>query len=90
MTMFRLASFAPNEHLTLQAVLLRWLFGELAVSYWVQAEAPNRTRLLAKLCVRYPRGPLGWLMRLILPWGDWVMMRRQLLNFKNLAENTRA
>lgn len=86
MTMFRLASFTPNAHLTIQAVLLQWLFGQLAVSYCVRAESATRTRLIVKLCVRYPPGPLGWLMRLGLPWGDWVMMRRQLLNLKSLAE----
>jgi hypothetical protein len=31
---------------------------------------------------------LGWLLRRILPWGDLVMMRRQFLNFKELAEQT--
>lgn len=90
MTMFRLASFASNEHLTIQAVLLRWLFGEVTVSYCVRATPEGGTRLLAKLRVRYPRGPLGWLMNLILPWGDWVMMRRQLLNLKSLAEKPQA
>jgi hypothetical protein len=36
--------------------------------------------------VKYPRGPIGWIERLALPWGDLIMMRRQLLNFKGLAE----
>jgi hypothetical protein len=31
-------------------------------------------------------GAAGWIERLALPWGDLIMMRRQLLNFKALAE----
>jgi hypothetical protein len=31
----------------------------------------------------------GALMRQLLPWGDLVMMRRQLLNLKALAEGER-
>jgi hypothetical protein len=42
--------------------------------------------LLAKLRVGYPRGLAGWLMRIVLPPGDLVMMRRQLLTLKRLAE----
>jgi hypothetical protein len=42
--------------------------------------------VLVKMIVRYPRGLQGTLMRWGLPWGDLVMMRGQLLNFKALAE----
>jgi hypothetical protein len=44
--------------------------------------------LLVKLLVKHPRGLYGTLMRIVLPWGDLVMMRRQLLNLKRLAEAT--
>ena len=79
MTIFRLAEFEPDVHLTL--VHHGRLFGELAVTY-----AVTPCRLLVKLRVRYPRGPLGWLERWLLPWGDLIMMRKQLLTLKALAE----
>ncbi len=44
------------------------------------------TRLLVKLIAKFPSGIRGRFMRAVLPWGDLVMMRRQLLNFKQLAE----
>jgi hypothetical protein len=41
---------------------------------------------VVKLAVRYPRHRLGRLGRWWLPAGDLVMMRRQLLNLRALAE----
>lgn len=86
MTMFTLAAFEPGQHLTLQSKALQTVFGDLAVTYAVQSLGEARSRLLVKLLVHYPRSPLGWLMRLLLPWGDLLMMRKQLLTLKRLAE----
>ena len=89
MTIFELAGFEPGVHLTLtlSKPSARRLFGELAVSYLIRAtDHPERSRLLGKLVFRYPRGPWGWFLRVALPAGDWVMMRRQFLNLKHLAE----
>jgi hypothetical protein len=61
------------------------LTGELLISYQVVEEP---TRLLVKLNIKYPPVPLKWVLRLVLRWGDWVMMRKQLLTFKALAEAT--
>jgi hypothetical protein len=89
MRIFRLAEFAPDDHLTL---LLRrassaWrTFGDLAVTYRVVPESGARCRLLVKLVVRYPPGLWGALMRRVLPFGDLVMMRKQLRTLKRLAE----
>ena len=58
----------------------------MRVTYWARAQGPERTRLLAKLRVVPQRGLFGRAMRVLLPWGDLVMMRRQLLNLKALAE----
>ena len=87
---FELVDFAWSEHLTLRVKpgsLLRVL-GDLAVTYGIIANEDGACRLLVKLVARYPRGVAGWLVRRVIPWGDLVMMRRQLLNFKQLAERT--
>ena len=55
----------------------------MAVTYLVVPRPPDRSRLVVKLCWHYPAMPgLGWL----LAWSDLVMMRKQLLNLKALAE----
>ena len=89
MTMFRLVSFETDRHLTITNHLLKRIFGDLAVSYCLFPTAANATRLLVKLLARYPRGPLGAVMRSGLPWGDLLMMRKQLLTLQHLAESTR-
>jgi hypothetical protein len=91
MEIFKLADFARDQHLTLRLKAnskAQRLFGDLAVTYLVVAKHPNSCRLLVKLVVLEPPGVWGRLMRILLPWGDLIMMRRQLLNFKQLAERS--
>jgi hypothetical protein len=90
MQIFTLVDFVFDRHLTLR---LKpgdfWnLVEELVGSYVVVPAAADSSRLLVKLLARYRSGVLGSLMRYGLPWGDLIMMRRQLLNLKALAERT--
>ena len=85
MTMFRLVSFEPERHITLLAHRFHRVFGQVAVTYMV-LPAGDGVRLVVKLLGRYPPGAVGRLLRQPMPWVDLVMMRRQLLNLKRLAE----
>lgn len=90
MTIFRLVDFAVPEDLTMvmsSALGLR-CFGAIALTYRVLRKDECRSRLVAKLRVRYPRGPMGWLVAFALPSGDLIMMRKQLLTLKRLAERS--
>ena len=90
MRAFTVVDFARDRHVTLRvkhATSACSLFGDVAVTYLILPEAPERCRLVVKVVVRYAGGLAGFAMRHLLPWGDLVMMRRQLLNLKALAEN---
>ena len=89
MRIFTLVEFEPARRLTLlmpPATRGRRLLADLAVTF--VAQSPERCCLLVKLVARYPRGLRVLVMRRLLPWGDLVMMRRQLLNLKALAERS--
>jgi len=89
MSIFDLVAFEPDRSMTIVNRARgggRRPYGEVWVSYVIRPGAPGSCRLLAKLLVRYPAGPEGWTLRAVLPLGDLVMMRRQLLNLKALAE----
>jgi hypothetical protein len=85
---FELISFVPGGSVTLRITDpgARRLFGEVAITYAAEPAAAGRSRLLAKLLVRYPRRGAARAMRWVLPWGDLVMMRKQLLTLRQLAE----
>jgi len=92
MRIFTLVGFEPERQLTLRIVPntpAERGFGEVVGTYRVSPQGTG-SRLLVKLLVRYPRGAAGAFMRRLLPLGDLIMMRRQLLNLKRLAEATRA
>jgi hypothetical protein len=76
---FRLASFEPGEHVTLEHH--GPVIGDVGNTYSVM---PG-TRLVMRVVCNPPRAPL---IGNVLALGDFVMARRQLLNFKRLAEST--
>ncbi|HKJ35019.1 MAG TPA: hypothetical protein VKA36_00495 [Solirubrobacterales bacterium] len=83
MSIFRLVEFEPGRSLT---VLSRGrLFGGVACTYCADPVDERSSRIVVKAVFGSPRGLHGPLMRVILPPGDLVMMRRQLLNLAELA-----
>ncbi len=85
MLIFRLAEFEQGRSLTLRS--RGTVFGEVVVTYRVSEAGGDRSRLLAKLRIEPPAGPLGSVpAQGLLAAGDLVMMRRQLLNLARLAE----
>ncbi len=83
---FALISFVVDEHVTIQVGWLgRLMFGELAISYVIHDEGPGDSRLVVKLTLPRARH-LGLLRQWALAWLDLFMMRRQLLNLRDLAE----
>ena len=83
-TIFELVHFEPGRSITLDSTT--GVFGRVVITYRVTSSGPGRSRLVAKLLFATPRSPYGFVMRRVLPAGDLVMMRRQLLNLKRLAE----
>ncbi len=85
MMVFQLASFERDRHVTMQTKK-DGRFGSFFVTYRIDEHEPERCRLVVKLSGRFPGGLLGRLLAAIFPWADLIMMRRQLLNLKALAE----
>jgi hypothetical protein len=85
-TIFKLVEFEPGRSLTM--VSNGRVFGRVACSYRADPAGEGRSRLVVKIVVAYADGLHRPLMRLALPPGDLLMMRRQLLNLKGLAERT--
>jgi hypothetical protein len=86
MRIFDLVAFEPDRHVTLR-LRRPGLFPPLAVSYVVVSSPRNGSRLIVKLVVSLRPGLRDRLAATFLPWLDWIMMRRQLLNLKALAES---
>ncbi len=88
MRIFKLVEFTPGVDLTILLDDERGerLFGRLAGTYRVTPLGAT-SRLVVRLLVSRPRGAFRFLAPL-LPIGDLVMMRRQLLNLKRLAESS--
>ncbi len=87
MTIFELIDFKPNKHLTLGLnKRIPKIFGDTIISYQIIRQKHRICRLLVKILVNYPKGIPGVLLQYILPFGDLIMMRKQMINFKALCE----
>jgi len=84
MTIFRLISYEDGRSITLDSTTA--LFGRVATTYQVIPTGSATSRLVVKLILVAPRGLRGWVTGRILPVGDLIMMRKQLLTLKTLAE----
>jgi hypothetical protein len=85
MQLFEIVSFERPVHLTLTARSEGGLVGGIAVSYMI-IPGQASCRLLAKLGLPRRGGVRAALARLLLPWGDLVMMRKQFCTLRDLAE----
>ena len=91
MTIFHLASFEHDRHLTIVCDGIgKKLLGDVSSTYAL-SPAEDGSRLVLKLVCDPPGGrllavPYRWVM----PWFDLFMMRKQFLTLKRLAEETAA
>ncbi len=85
---FRITAFAADDHITGRITPgFARLYGELAVTYQVRPRGADTTRVVVALAAAADSTP-SRLRRRMLSLGDQIMMRRQLLNLRKLAEGT--
>lgn len=82
--MFELVSFEAGSSITIRGKRRRPV--DSVISYVAADRPPAGSRLLVKYGVKYSSRAVAVPMRLILAPGDLIMMRRQLLDLKRLAE----
>jgi hypothetical protein len=79
---FRVTGVDPGRQWT--GVTIPKVFGRTAVTYAVEPAGVG-SRLVCRITTGQG-GPVAWAWSRFLAWGDLAMMRRQLLNLKELAE----
>jgi hypothetical protein len=89
MTIFRVHDFSIDNFIT----IVLWpprsvLCSELRITYLCVPVGKNQTRLMVRVQICYPKHPFRSIIRSLLPPGDLLMMRKQLLTLKQLAEQS--
>jgi hypothetical protein len=90
MHVFSIVAFEPDATLTLgpRSRIATALLGTLYGTYVVTPRGSGGSRLFVKVNAIYPRSVFGRIIGGIMPWIDFVMMRKQLVRLKGYAERT--
>lgn len=84
---FDIAAFETGVHLTgVLPARPAERYGQMAVSYTVRPREGGGCRLVVKVVTEADGALARRIRRRLLAWGDLVMMRKQLLTLKRLAE----
>ena len=82
---FRLVAFdAPHHWTAVTTAAGRRCSARSPLTYAAEP-AEHGSRIVCRIVVAQD-GPVGWAWSRLLAWGDLVMMRKQLLTLKELAE----
>jgi len=93
MTIFRVIDFIPNKEVTIVMDIPPKPYDKFyvptAITYHLAPNCDgirNHTRLIVKYVASWNNTLLGVIEKIFIVFADFIMMRRQLLNFKKLAE----
>jgi hypothetical protein len=85
---FSIVDFEPGVHVTGEVLPgPRRIFGQMASTYVIRPRSDSACRLVVRLNIAAATG-LRQIVPTTLAWGDLIMMRKQLLTIKQLAERT--
>jgi hypothetical protein len=89
MEIFSVYDFAIDRYMTIVLSPPRsFLCSDLRITYLCIPVRMNETRLLVRVQICYPKHAFRSIICALLPSGDLVMMRKQLLTLKQLAEQS--
>jgi hypothetical protein len=87
MMIFRIDDFSIDRYITIVPwPSVRFLCSDLRITYRCAPVGKDQTRLMVRVQIRYPNSPFRSLISALLQPGDLLMMRKQLLTLKRLAE----
>jgi len=89
MSGFEIIDFEMDKSLTFRATpagLRKYQLQDLVVSYMIRPQDDQSCRLLVKGLMKYRKNLAGRLVQRLMPGLDLIMMRKQFINLKMLAE----
>ncbi|MEN6327332.1 MAG: hypothetical protein ABFD18_14165, partial [Syntrophomonas sp.] len=86
---FEIVDFQIDESITIEATAAghsKYQLKALVVSYLIKPQDEKYCRLLVKGLMKFRKNPAARIMKRLIPRLDLIMMRKQFLNIKMLAE----